>query len=196
MTPETVRRLKINKRYEGMLCRWCGQLLLVGDDGAICGACEGVHHASCWDKQNGCNGNPMCVNRPLQQLQNVAPVEQKPPTQLNPGDSICPTCGDVVTGYCFRCQNAAEIDYTGPKQTAPEAKDALKFALIGLICFGFVFGPLAIIRGTQAKKTIAMNPRLEGEGLATAAQIIGGIEVLFYVGGILRTIIELGSGPN
>jgi hypothetical protein len=37
------------------------------------------------------------------------------------------------------------------------------------------------VRGTAAKKTIAQNPRLEGEGLATAAQIIGGIEVLLNI---------------
>lgn len=189
MTPEIVRRLKINKRYEGMSCRWCGQQLLVGDDGAICGACESLHHASCWDKQNGCNGNPECVNRPLQQLQNVAPVEQRSQTQLKPGESLCPTCGDVVSGYCFRCQNPGAINYTGPKQTSPEAKEAFKFAIIGLFCFGFVFGPLAIIRGTAAKKTIALNPTLEGEGLATAAQIIGGIEVLLYVAWIGSAIL-------
>jgi len=179
VTPETVRRLKINKRYEGTPCRWCGQPLAVGDDGAICGACESVHHASCWDTHNGCN-NPGCVNRPLEQLHNVAPVEQRPTTQLKPGETLCPTCGDVVQGYCFRCQNMA-TEYTGPKRTAPEAKEALKYALIGLICLGPVLGPLAIVKGTAAKKTIAINPMLEGEGLATAAQIIGGIEVLGFV---------------
>jgi len=72
-------------------------------------------------------------------------------------------------------------EYTGPKRTAPEAKEALKYALIGLICLGPVLGPLAIVKGTSAKKTIAINPMLEGEGLATAAQIIGGIEVLGFV---------------
>ena len=193
MTPETIRRLKINKLYEGRACRWCGQLLLVGDDGAICSACESPHHASCWDKHNGCNGDPECVNRPLQQLSNVAPVAQKQRTNLNPGDTVCPTCGDVVAGYCFRCQNVTS-EYTGPKRTSDEAKDAFKFAIIGLFCFGFVFGPLAIIRGTAAKKTIARNPSLEGEGLATAAQIIGGIEVLLYVGWIVSAIVAASAG--
>ena len=80
-------------------------------------------------------------------------------------------------------------EYTGPKRTSPEAKEAIRFAIIGLFCFGFVLGPLAIIRGTAAKKSIAMNPTLEGEGLATAAQIIGGIEVLLYVGWIFSAIL-------
>ena len=33
-----------------------------------------------------------------------------------------------------------------------------------------------------------MDPRLEGEGLATAAQVIGGIEVLLFVAWIFRVI--------
>jgi predicted RNA-binding Zn-ribbon protein involved in translation (DUF1610 family) len=191
VTPETVRRLKINKRYEGLPCRWCGELLMVGDDGAICGACDSAHHARCWDRENGCNGDPACVNRPLQQLQGVKPVEQKPQRQLAPGERFCPTCGDVVTSYCFRCQNLAQTDYTGPKQTSPEAKEALKLAIIGLFCFGFILGPLAIVRGTAAKKTIAQNPMFEGEGLATAAQIIGSIEVLLSLAYIASLFVGL-----
>ena len=161
---ETVRRLKINKRYEGSPCQWCGDLLLLGEDGAICAACENPFHARCWDRENGCN-NPGCVNRPLQQLKDVAPVgvAAKPTRPLSPGEMICPTCGDVVSGgYCFRCRNLSAVDYTGPKETLPEAKEALKFAIIGIFCLGFVLGPMAIVKGTSAKKTIAMDPRYDG----------------------------------
>ena len=189
---ETVRRLKINKRYEGSPCAWCGDLLLLGDDGAICAACESPHHARCWDKENGCNG-PGCVNRPMQQLKDVSPagvgVTQRITRPLAQGEMVCPTCGDVVTGgFCFRCRNLGAMDYTGPKETLPEAKEALKYAIIGIFCFGFVLGPLAIVKGTSAKKAIAMDPRYEGEGMATAAQIIGGIVCLLsllYIIGLI-----------
>jgi predicted RNA-binding Zn-ribbon protein involved in translation (DUF1610 family) len=133
------------------------------------------------------------VNRPLQQLNNVGRVATATRPTLKPGETFCPTCGDVVTGYCFRCQNLAETDYTGPKQTSAEAKEALRYAIIGIFCFGFILGPLAIIRGTSAKKTIAQNPRLEGEGIATAAQIIGGIEVLFAIAYIVSLIAGVNS---
>ena len=198
---ETVRRLKINKRYEGSPCTWCGDLLLLGDDGAICAACESPHHARCWDRENGCNG-PGCVNRPLQQLKDVAPagvgvgVTQRVSRPLAPGEMVCPTCGDVVSGgFCFRCRNlSAAGDYTGPKETLPEAKEALKFAIIGIFCFGIVLGPMAIVKGTSAKKAIAQDPRYEGEGMATAAQIIGGIVTLLYVVNILVLIGGVASG--
>lgn len=191
---ETVRRLKINKRYEGAPCKWCGDLLLLGEDGAICAACESPHHTRCWDKENGCNG-PGCVNRPMQQLKDVAPagvgvgVTQRVSRPLAPGEMVCPTCGDVVSGsFCFRCRNLSAVDYTGPKETLPEAKEALKLAIIGIFCFGIVLGPMAIVKATSAKKTIAQDPRYEGEGVATAAQIIGGIVTLLYVVNILVLI--------
>ena len=196
---ETVRRLKINKRYEGQPCKWCGDLLLLGDDGAICAACESPYHGRCWDKENGCN-NPGCVNRPLQQLKDVAPVgvgagvAARPTRPLSPGEMVCPTCGDIVSGYCFRCRNLSPADYTGPKQTLPEAKEALKYAIIGIFCFGFILGPLAIVKGTSAKKAIAEDPRYEGEGMATAAQIIGGIvcllSLLYFIGLFTRGVAD------
>ena len=199
---EAVRRMKINKRYEGQPCQWCGGLFLLGDDGAICAACENPYHARCWDKENGCN-NPGCVNRPLQQLKDVhvgvgvgagaGVAAAKPTRPLSPGEMVCPTCGDIVSGsYCFRCRNLSATDYTGPKQTLPEAKEALKYAIIGIFCFGFVLGPMAIVKGTNAKKAIAQDPRYEGEGMATAAQIIGGIvsllSVLYFIGLFTRGI--------
>lgn len=196
---ETVQRMKINKRYEGQPCKWCGNLLMLGDDGAICASCESPHHARCWDKENGCNG-PGCVNRPLQQLKDVAPVgvAAKPTRPLSPGEMVCPTCGDIVSGgYCFRCRNlSATGEYTGPKETLPEAKEALKYAIIGIFCFGIVLGPMAIVKGTSAKKAIAMDPRYEGEGMATAAQIIGGLVTLLYFVNIILLIAGAASGDR
>ena len=191
----TVRRLKINRVYEGETCRWCGNLLVLGEDGAICESCHSPHHSHCWDQQNGCNGDASCVNRPLQQLAGAAPVAAtRPMRQLNPGENFCPTCGDVVSGVCFRCrQPVFGGEYTGVKQTAPEASEALRYAIIGLFCFGVILGPLAIAKGASAKRTIAMDPRYEGEGIATAAQIIGGIELGLFVLYIIAAIAGAGE---
>ena len=192
----TVRRLKINRVYEGETCRWCGKPLVLGEDGAICESCHSPHHAHCWDQQNGCNGDASCVNRPLQQLGGVAAATTaaRPARQLNPGESFCATCGDVVSGVCFRCrQPVMGGEYSGVKKTAPEASEALRFAIIGLFCFGIILGPLAIAKGASAKRTIAMDPRYEGESIATAAQIIGGIEVGLFVLYIIAAIAGAGE---
>jgi len=65
-----------------------------------------------------------------------------------------------------------------------EAKEALKYAIIGIFCLGIILGPIAIWKGSSAKRQIAADPRLGGEGLATAAQVIGGIEILLFILGI------------
>jgi hypothetical protein len=83
--------------------------------------------------------------------------------------------------------------YTGPKRTLKEANDALTCAIIGLFCFGFVLGPVAIVKGTSAKRQIAADPRYDGEGTATAAQIIGGIEILLSLLAIIRIIVSASS---
>ena len=70
---------------------------------------------------------------------------------------------------------------------APDAKMALIFGIIGLFCFGFVFGPLAIVRARRAQSMIALNPGMTGGGMAMAGLILGIIDVAFWgLGLILR----------
>jgi len=73
------------------------------------------------------------------------------------------------------------FQYSGPKETVKEARHAIIYAIIGLFCFGIILGPIAIVKGTQAKNLIAMDPRLEGSGMATAAQILGAIEIIIFI---------------
>ena len=72
----------------------------------------------------------------------------------------------------------------------PEAKEALYCALFGLLCFGFVLGPIAIMKGSSAKKQIAADPRWDGESTATAAQIIGAIEIGLFILWILGAVVR------
>lgn len=187
---QTVRQVKIGKLYDGSNCCWCGDLLFLGDDGIICEACGSPSHVRCWNTVKGCNG---CKRRGSYEIQPLPQpptrVEQRPTRTLRTGENFCSSCGDIVRGYCFRCRYPHPQAYTGPKHTLPEANDALKYAIIGLFCFGFVLGPMAVVKGTSAKKQIAADPRYDGEGVATAAQIIGGIEVALYVLYILVAIV-------
>lgn len=76
-----------------------------------------------------------------------------------------------------------------------EADDALKYAIIGLFCFGIILEPLAIIRALKAKKMIAANPRLTGSGKASAALIIGIIVFVLWVLGVIAQIAAVSSAP-
>ncbi|HEY6188596.1 MAG TPA: RING finger protein [Pyrinomonadaceae bacterium] len=183
---ETVRRLKVNKRYETTPCTWCGDALMLGEDGAICEACDSPHHARCWDENNGC-GKAGCPNAPLKVIKEPPPKPQK---RLAPGEQLCPFCGDVITdNYCFSCrQTPQEGPYEGAQTLAPEVKNALIFAGVGLFCFGPYFGYKAITSASEGKRQIEGNPRYSGAGLAVFAQVMGFADIVLWVVGILLRI--------
>jgi hypothetical protein len=66
-----------------------------------------------------------------------------------------------------------------------QADEALKYAIIGIFCFGIILEPMAISRALKAKKMIEANPRLTGSGKATAALIIGIVALILWVLGLI-----------
>jgi hypothetical protein len=61
----------------------------------------------------------------------------------------------------------------------------LVFAIIGFFCLGIIFGPIAIVKANKAQAMIAADPRLSGEGKATAAKIIGIIVTILSIIGFI-----------
>jgi hypothetical protein len=68
---------------------------------------------------------------------------------------------------------------------APGAKNALIFGIVGLFCFGIIFGPLAIINARRAQNAIAMNPGMTGGGMAIAGLVLGIIDIIGWGGALL-----------
>src|SRR5215475_7618264 len=109
---EAVRTLKANLKLEGKPCGWCQAPLKLGDDAAVCTACEGVHHQGCWDTQAGC-ATQACSSAPLRRLDVAAAAgapaagaagspfpagfapgaAPRPATPLAAGMMSCPRCG-------------------------------------------------------------------------------------------------------
>lgn len=71
-----------------------------------------------------------------------------------------------------------------------EAGEALKYAIIGIFCFGIILEPIAISKALKAKKMMAANPRLTGSGKATAALVIGIVALILWVLGLFIRIQE------
>jgi hypothetical protein len=110
----------------------------------------------------------------------------------------------VSVKYCIDCKKLMAIDdeicedchaintpdglYHGPKTIFPGARDAFIISLVGLLLCGPLLGPLAISRANAAKVAIKKDPRLGGEGLATAAVIIGVVDVALW----LLTLVSRG----
>lgn len=107
-------------------------------------------------------------------------------------EAFCENCLIELDGkkYCSDCKIMAVretpvIVDQSKEEPCEEATQALKYALIGLFCFGFILGPMAIFKAVEAKKRFKEEPNLTGEGKATAALIIGIIDFVFWLLGII-----------
>ena len=108
-------------------------------------------------------------------------------------ESFCSNCLVEMGGkqYCGSCKvMAVRGTPVVEEATLPckEADEALKYALIGIVCFGIILEPMALSKASKAKKMMALNPRLTGAGKASAAQIIGVVALILWVLGIIARI--------
>lgn len=109
-------------------------------------------------------------------------------------EPFCSNCLVTIKGrkYCGSCKVTA-LGSTLPvveqvTEQCKEASEALKYAIIGIFCFGIILEPIAINKALKAKKLIAANPNLTGEGKANAALVIGIIGLLLWVIGVIARI--------
>jgi hypothetical protein len=74
---------------------------------------------------------------------------------------------------------------------ASEAKTALALSILGVFCFGFIFGLIALRKANSALETINIYGIAEDKrGLAMTAKVISIIDiVLWAVGLILRFLV-------
>ena len=99
-----------------------------------------------------------------------------PPPPYQPGSSLYPP--EVLAS------KAAEV--------ASEAKQGLIFAIIGLFCCGFIFGYLAFRKASDALETIQIyEVAHDKRGLATAAKIIGIIDIVAWIAGLILRFFVL-----
>jgi hypothetical protein len=121
----------------------------------------------------------------------AAPAEDRCAGCMEP---FCANCLVTVRGrkYCSSCKVMAVGDRMPMVEMATipceEANEALKYALIGIVCLGFILQPIALVKAIQAKKLIAANPALTGSGKATAAMVISCVVLGLYAIGILAAI--------
>jgi hypothetical protein len=69
---------------------------------------------------------------------------------------------------------------------ASEAKNALILAIVGLVCFGFIFGILAFRKANQALETIQIyEVAQDKKALAMTAKVIAIIDIVAWVIGLI-----------
>ncbi len=75
------------------------------------------------------------------------------------------------------------------KKKSGKAIGALACGIISLILFGIILGVVAVVLGVMARKEIAADPNLAGDGMALAGIITGAIGAVLAV-----VLIALGVG--
>src|SRR5215471_10035418 len=71
-------------------------------------------------------------------------------------------------------------------QVASEAKTALILSIVGIFCFGFIFGYLALRKANDALETIQIyNVAHDKKGLAMTAKILAIIDIVLWVLGLI-----------
>ncbi|HET7503521.1 MAG TPA: DUF4190 domain-containing protein [Kofleriaceae bacterium] len=217
-------------KMDGKPCGWCQVALRLGEDAAVCTACEREHHGRCWESYAGCSTQG-CANAPLRRLDASPPPPPppgspfphgaapyappagspfpaggapyapagspfaQPPSMAPPGFMNCPTCRAVIAmgaPICPMCRAITSPDgiYHGPKVNAPGAVSSLVCGIIGLVFCQIILGPVAIIQANSAKRAMAADPTLGGEGLATAGMVMGIIDLVFFV---IVVLVQLGK---
>jgi len=114
-----------------------------------------------------------------------------------------PFCGNCLVNvqgrnYCGSCKAMAVAGtpmIEGATMPCKEANEALKYAIVGLFCFGIILEPIALVKASKAKKMIAMNPRLTGSGKVTATYIIASIGLVMWVLGLVVRFSQIGAHP-
>lgn len=111
-------------------------------------------------------------------------------------EPFCAECLVELHGqkYCGSCKVMAlqgQPSAVAPTIPCKEADDALKYAIIGIFCFGIILEPIAISKAVKAKRMMSLNPNLAGSGKATASLIIGIVGLVLWVLGLIARLSEL-----
>lgn len=194
---EAVRSLKANLKLQHKPCGWCQVGLQLGEDAAVCTACEKEHHQRCWDGSAGCS-TAGCANAPLRQLEpapGFAAAGAAAAAPLSPGMMPCPNCRSAIMAgsmFCSYCRATTSPDglYHGPRINAPGATASLVCGIISLLFCGLVFGIIALVQANKAKRVIAENPTYGGGGMATAGTVLG---VIGLVGWAILVMVRLSA---
>ncbi len=109
-------------------------------------------------------------------------------------EPFCRRCLVTVRGqrYCASCK--VMVLQSGmpiiEEATEPchEADEAFKYAIAGIFCFGMILEPIAIAKALAARKAIAADPRLTGEGKANASIALAILGLFFWCIGMISKL--------
>lgn len=112
--------------------------------------------------------------------------------RLGPGQQYCGACGALVSGV-LPGPLAAPLR---PPETSGKAIAALVLGIVGVLFVPLVCSILAIVLGRQAKREIQAEPRLGGEGMATAGTVLGVVGLCLFAIGVLLLLLLVSASQS
>lgn len=112
--------------------------------------------------------------------------------RLGPGQQYCGACGAPVSGV-LPGPLAAPLR---PPETSGKAIAALVLGIVGVLFVPLVCSILAIVLGRQAKREIQAEPRLGGEGMATAGTVLGVVGLCLFAIGVLLLLLLVSASQS
>ncbi len=99
------------------------------------------------------------------------------------GEPYCADCTVEFQGrtYCGACKLVAVRRAASVKADFKLASEAYLLAILGIVCFGIILHPFALVRSLQALREIKKRPGLPGRRKAIAALVISSIMIALYV---------------
>jgi hypothetical protein len=120
-------------------------------------------------------------------LPGAQPQQQKPPVWGAPANAA-PEYG--ASSFGQMPFSGMQLEYIPEVVEAQKsARNALIFSIVGIFCCGVILGLIGIIMGAQARSTLKRYGVAEGQGLALAAMIVGGLDLVFFVVGIIVQVL-------
>jgi hypothetical protein len=110
--------------------------------------------------------------------------------------SYCVSCGSPLTpssSFCAHCGTRVGDAAPLSRGTSGSAIASLVLGIAGFVGFPLLGAVLAIILGRKAKREIAAQPGLGGQGLAQAGEVLGWIGIGFAVLLVFMFVIALGT---
>lgn len=91
----------------------------------------------------------------------------------------------VADAMCFEPLAAPE---SRRAPSVPDARRALWFGILAVVCFGLVFGPLALAVGQRARLALAGQPESRETGVAHTAIALGKLGMALHLTILLSAI--------
>jgi hypothetical protein len=74
------------------------------------------------------------------------------------------------------------------REVSTAAAASIKYAIIGIFCFGFILEPVALVKAVQAKRELAADHSLRGAGRANVAILIAIMTIFFWMVGLVAAL--------